>query len=671
MSQADNLAALGTNVNSSGVLQPAGGGTGTSTSTGTGSVVLSNSPTLVTPTLGSASATQLATGLGSAGAPALTFTGDTNTGIFSPTADTIAFSEGGVESMRIDASGNLGLGTTPAAWRSINRALQIGTVASVSNIDATTNSGVDIGSNYFFNSGGSPTYIISAASSYYRQQAGNHYWNIAPSGTAGNAITFTQAMTLDASGNLNITSPANTDSIATINSTSTNVSQRLNLTANGTVQAQLYNDSSQTILSSVTSIPLIFRTANTTRFQIGSAGQWGIGGATYGSSGQVFTSGGAGAAPSWTTITSNPGTVTSVSGTGTVNGITLTGTVTSSGNLTLGGTLSGVALGSQVSGTLPVANGGTGLSSTPTNGQLNIGNGSGFTRAALTAGRDISITNGAGSITINRSSYDVNILMVAGGGGGGGCNNAAGSGGGGGAGGVIYASAFVTAGVAYGITVGTAGAGGPAGSSGGSVGSRGGDTIGFGRTAYGGGGGGPGMNGGQSSAGLSGGSGGGSGFPTAFGGSSVLGQGSNGGNSLAGSPFGGGGGGGAGGGGGHGNSSRPGGAGASFSITGSAVTYAGGGGGGCESAAGGTGGSGGGGNGGQNAAGGNATFYGGGGGGGGGVSPNPGGSGFAGVVIVSYQSNSQIGSGGTVTTYGSGSSQFYVHTFTTNGTFTA
>lgn len=57
------------------------------------------------------------------------------------------------------------------------------------------------------------------------------------------------------------------------------------------------------------------------------------------------------------------GTVTSVGGTGTVNGITLTGTVTSSGNLTLGGTLANVDLTSQVTGTLPVANGGTGITS--------------------------------------------------------------------------------------------------------------------------------------------------------------------------------------------------------------------------------------------------------------------------------------------------------------------
>jgi len=57
------------------------------------------------------------------------------------------------------------------------------------------------------------------------------------------------------------------------------------------------------------------------------------------------------------------GTVTSVGGTGTVNGISLSGTVTTSGDLTLGGTLSGVSLTTQVSGILPEANGGTGITS--------------------------------------------------------------------------------------------------------------------------------------------------------------------------------------------------------------------------------------------------------------------------------------------------------------------
>jgi len=49
---------------------------------------------------------------GTAAAPSITFSGDTNTGIYSPGADTIAFTEGGVESMRIDSAGNMGLGTS-------------------------------------------------------------------------------------------------------------------------------------------------------------------------------------------------------------------------------------------------------------------------------------------------------------------------------------------------------------------------------------------------------------------------------------------------------------------------------------------------------------------------------------------------------------------------------
>ena len=62
----------------------------------------------------------------------------------------------------------------------------------------------------------------------------------------------------------------------------------------------------------------------------------------------------------WAVPAAAAGTVTSVSGTGTVNGISLTGNVTSSGNLTLGGALSGVSLATQVTGNLPVTNLGSG-----------------------------------------------------------------------------------------------------------------------------------------------------------------------------------------------------------------------------------------------------------------------------------------------------------------------
>jgi hypothetical protein len=64
---------------------------------------------------------QIAIAAGSAAAPTLIPTGDTNTGIFFPAADTIAFSEGGTESMRIDSSGRLGIGTSaPDALLSVN-----------------------------------------------------------------------------------------------------------------------------------------------------------------------------------------------------------------------------------------------------------------------------------------------------------------------------------------------------------------------------------------------------------------------------------------------------------------------------------------------------------------------------------------------------------------------
>jgi hypothetical protein len=95
----------------------------------------------------------------------------------------------------------------------------------------------------------------------------------------------------------------------------------------------------------------------------------------------------------WVTVSGGggSGTVTSVSGTGTVNGITLTGTVTTSGSLTLGGTLSGVSLATQVTDTLPVGNGGTGA--TTLTGVV-IGNGaSAFTVKTNPSGAFVGTTD--------------------------------------------------------------------------------------------------------------------------------------------------------------------------------------------------------------------------------------------------------------------------------------
>jgi hypothetical protein len=64
---------------------------------------------------------------GSAAAPSITNSGDTNTGMFFPAADTIAFTEGGTESMRIDASGNVGIGKTNPSQK-----LDVAGVAQVS-----------------------------------------------------------------------------------------------------------------------------------------------------------------------------------------------------------------------------------------------------------------------------------------------------------------------------------------------------------------------------------------------------------------------------------------------------------------------------------------------------------------------------------------------------------
>ena len=188
---------------------------------------------------------------GTAAAPAITTTGDTNTGIYFPAADTIAFSEGGVESARIDASGNVGIGVTPSAWGGSFKALQI--------VSGGTSLWSD-GSVSFYNrntfyDGTNRKYVVNGLAQEYAQlNDGSHAWKVAASGTAGNAISFTQAMTLDASGRLlinltsalqgdplEIQSASNSGCISLFGRASDNGSQ-LSFRANGanTLKASIY-----------------------------------------------------------------------------------------------------------------------------------------------------------------------------------------------------------------------------------------------------------------------------------------------------------------------------------------------------------------------------------------------------------------------------------------------
>jgi hypothetical protein len=96
----------------------------------------------------------------------------------------------------------VGVGVTPSAWQSTFKAVEVGFGGSISG--RTNSNQMYIGTNNYVNASSNYAYKNSDYATNYAQYNGAHMWSTATIGTAGNAITFTQAMTLDASGKLNL-----------------------------------------------------------------------------------------------------------------------------------------------------------------------------------------------------------------------------------------------------------------------------------------------------------------------------------------------------------------------------------------------------------------------------------------------------------------------------------
>ena len=277
--------ALAVNTGSAGAPVLFNGALGTPTSgtvtnlTGTASININGTVGATTATTG-AFTTLSATGVttlqaGTAALPALTTTGDTNTGLWFPAADTIAASTGGTERLRIDSLGNAGLGVTPSAWISSYRTFSLGDSGLISSRTGASINDVAVGVNWFRNSGGSFVYKANGFATNYGQQDGVHSWLNAPNNTSGAsaALTFTQAMTLDASGNLGLGTASPAEKLHVIGNSRT-VGDINAWGSGGVVQARLTSIDAvgYSYLGTVSNHPFLFFTNATERARIPAAG---------------------------------------------------------------------------------------------------------------------------------------------------------------------------------------------------------------------------------------------------------------------------------------------------------------------------------------------------------------------------------------------------------------
>jgi len=193
----------------------------------------------------------------------------------------LSFQTGGSDRMRLDASGNLGLGVTPSAWVGY-KVLQAG-IGSF--IGGSSGAYLLQDNAYTDNSGAGWKYINSSyAAAQYYAASGAHVWRTAPSGTAGNAITFTQAMTLDASGNLAVGTTNTTYGKVNIKATGSQIYSGLTAFSNDGTESFIGLGCTSSVAGiSVTYgatgsyLPFVISTGGSERVRIDSSGNVGIG----------------------------------------------------------------------------------------------------------------------------------------------------------------------------------------------------------------------------------------------------------------------------------------------------------------------------------------------------------------------------------------------------------
>jgi len=210
---------------------------------------------------------------GAVGTPAITTTGDTNTGIFFPAADTIAFAEGGAEAMRIDSSANVGIGTSsPTAKLDVATSINLGL--------NYLNVGFDIGSGAGWLGGYNVTYssgvknVALGTASAVSHLTGSILFHTNVSASAGTAVP--ERMRIDTSGNVGIgtSSPGTKLHVAAAANSGVLVSS----TDGTTFKGIAFNTSdSQFTVGTQTNHPVGFYTNNTERARIDSSGNLGIG----------------------------------------------------------------------------------------------------------------------------------------------------------------------------------------------------------------------------------------------------------------------------------------------------------------------------------------------------------------------------------------------------------